>query len=198
MAAVKPKRHGPSMDMTAMCDVAFLLLTFFIMTTQFKSEESVTINTPSSVAEEILPESNLATISIDSEGNYYFGITNPMERAGFAAKLSEKYSLGLGNAELAQYSKIAEVGIPMKALKQFVVMSEGDRARLKSKGIPCDSTDNELVQWVETYVRDVNPQASLAVRGDVTTQYPAIKRLFDELGKADINKFRLITKSETK
>ena len=54
MAAVKPKRHGPAMDMTAMCDVAFLLLTFFIMTTQFKSQESVTINTPSSISEELI------------------------------------------------------------------------------------------------------------------------------------------------
>ena len=33
MARVKPKRHGVVTDMTAMCDVTFLLLTFFIMTT---------------------------------------------------------------------------------------------------------------------------------------------------------------------
>ena len=62
MAAVKPKRHGPSMDMTAMCDVAFLLLTFFIMTTQFKSQESVTINTPSSISEEFIYENDLGMI----------------------------------------------------------------------------------------------------------------------------------------
>lgn len=198
MAAVKPKRHGPSMDMTAMCDVAFLLLTFFIMTTQFKSEESVTINTPSSIAEEILPDANMATVSIDPNGHYYFGITNPMERAPFAAKLNEKYSLGLGNAELNTFSKIAEIGVPMKALKQFLSLTDGERARLKVEGIPCDSTDNELVKWIEVYTRDVNPQANLAIRGDVKTQYPAVKILFDELGKADINKFRLITKSETK
>ena len=43
MAAVKPKRHGPAMDMTAMCDVAFLLLTFFIMTPTWSqvNEESI-------------------------------------------------------------------------------------------------------------------------------------------------------------
>ena len=39
MARIKPKRHGVVTDMTAMCDVTFLLLTFFIMTTQFKKPD---------------------------------------------------------------------------------------------------------------------------------------------------------------
>lgn len=196
MAAVKPQRHGPAMDMTAMCDVAFLLLTFFIMTTQFKSEESVTIQTPSSVAEELIPETDVSTITIDPSGKYYFGITNPQERAPFAAKMNEKYELGLTNAELMQFSKMAEVGVPMKALKQYLSLPEADRGRMKLEGIPLDSVDNELVKWVETYGRDVNGNSKLAIRGDASTQYPAIKLLFDELGKADINKFQLITSKE--
>lgn len=62
MGAVKPKRHGPAMDMTAMCDVAFLLLTFFIMTTQFKSQETVKIVTPTSVSKFIAEEKNIGSI----------------------------------------------------------------------------------------------------------------------------------------
>ncbi|MDP5138851.1 MAG: biopolymer transporter ExbD [Spirosomaceae bacterium] len=197
MAAVKPPRHGPSMDMTAMCDVAFLILTFFIMTSSFKSEESVTIQTPSSVAEELLPEADVATITIDPTGYYYFGITNSQERAPFAAKLSEKFNLGLTNADLAQFSTLAEVGVPMKSLKQYLALSDGDRERMKLTGIPLDSTNTELVDWIDTYTRDVNTGSKLAIRGDQSTQYPAIKTLFDELGKADINKFQLITSKET-
>ncbi|MFY8107916.1 MAG: ExbD/TolR family protein, partial [Bacteroidia bacterium] len=34
-----------------MTDVAFLLLTFFMLATQFKPDEPVTVNAPSSVAE---------------------------------------------------------------------------------------------------------------------------------------------------
>lgn len=195
MAAVKPQRHGPSLDMTAMCDVSFLLLTFFIMTTQFKSEEAVTINTPSSVSQDLIPEQNLGMVSIDLEGHYYFGVRNPTERDDFAAKLSEKYNLGLTNNEIGQFSKLAEVGVPMKALKQFLALPEAQRARLKLEGIPLDSTDTELVDWIKAYA-EVNPNADLAIRGDNEAQYPAVKRLFDELGKADINKFKLITKAE--
>lgn len=40
MARVKPKRHGVVTDMTAMTDVAFLLLTFFILTAQFKKPDA--------------------------------------------------------------------------------------------------------------------------------------------------------------
>lgn len=197
MAAVKPARHGPSMDMTAMCDVAFLILTFFIMTSSFKSEESVTIQTPSSVAEELLPEADLATVTIDPAGNYYFGLINPQERAAFGAKLSEKFNLGLSNADLLNFSTLAEVGVPMKGLKQYLALSDGERDRMELTGIPLDSTDNELVAWIETYTREVNQGSKLAIRADQQTQYPAVKVLFDELGKADINKFELITSKET-
>lgn len=198
MAAVKPQRHGPSMDMTAMTDVAFLLLTFFIMTTQFKSQESVTINTPSSVSPDKMPETNIGQVSIDKDGKYYFGIIDPTERRRFAQTLSDKYNLGFTTSDVNTFSKIAEVGVPMAELKGFLGLSEAQRAKVAIKGIPCDSSKAELVDWVKIYVGDVNPSAKLSVRGEGTAHYPAIKTLFNEFGKADLNKFQLVTKSETK
>lgn len=195
MAAVKPKRHGPAMDMTAMCDVAFLLLTFFIMTTQFKSQESVTITTPSSVSQSLIEESNIGTISIDPTGKYYFGIVDPMERRGFITELDKKFNLGLNTDEQNTFTKLAEVGVSQKQLKSYLGLSEAERSRVTLTGIPCDSTDTELVQWLETY-RISNPAGTLAIRGDVKTGYPFIKTLFDELGKVKFNKFKLITKGE--
>ncbi len=195
MAAVKPKRHGPSMDMTAMCDVAFLLLTFFIMTTQFKSQESVTINTPSSVSKAIVEESNVGTISIDPTGKYYFGITNPGERYAFISKLNEKFNLGLSTADQNKFTKLAEVGVSKDGLKSYLELTDGDRSRVAVKGIPLDSVNTELVDWVRVYA-ETNPNGTLAIRGDVKTGYPFVKTIFDEFGKADFNKFKLITKGE--
>jgi len=73
MKKVAIKRRGISTDMTAMCDVAFLLLTFFILTTQFKPDEPVIVDTPKSVSEIKLPESNIILIHIDKSGAVFFG-----------------------------------------------------------------------------------------------------------------------------
>ena len=60
----KPARKAPSIDMTAMCDVAFLLLTFFMLTAKMKPQETVVIDTPSSISETKLPEAGTLTILI--------------------------------------------------------------------------------------------------------------------------------------
>jgi biopolymer transport protein ExbD len=60
------KRMGVKIDMTPMVDVAFLLLIFFMSTTQFKPPESVPINLPSSHSNLKLPESDILIISINS------------------------------------------------------------------------------------------------------------------------------------
>lgn len=195
MAAVKPKRHGPSLDMTAMCDVAFLLLTFFIMASSFKSEETVSIETPSSISEELIPETDVCMVTIDPDGKYYFGIADATQRDDFAKALSDKYDLGLTNQEIMNFTSLAEVGVPMKALKGYVGLDEVQRMGMTLEGIPLDSTDNELVDWVKTY-GETFPRSKIAVRGDGTTKYPALKNLFDEFGYAKLNKFQLITKLE--
>jgi biopolymer transport protein ExbD len=59
------KRMGVKVDMTPMVDVAFLLLIFFMSTTQFKPPESVPINLPSSHSSLKLPESNILIISVN-------------------------------------------------------------------------------------------------------------------------------------
>lgn len=195
MGAVKPKRHGPAMDMTAMCDVAFLLLTFFIMTTQFKSQETVTIVTPTSVSKFIAEEKNIGTISIDGTGKYYFGITDSRERTSFINALNTKFNMGLTTQDQNEYSKIAEIGVGKEGLKSYLGLAAGQREKVKLTGIQCDSVNTELIDWVKTYM-ETNPSGSLAIRGDVKTNYPAVKILFDELGKAKLYKFKLITKGE--
>jgi biopolymer transport protein ExbD len=195
MAAVKPKRHGPAMDMTAMCDVAFLLLTFFIMASSFKSEETVTINTPSSISQDLIPETDASMVSIDADGRYYFGVVDPSQRDDFAKILSDKYNLGLSNSEMVQFTTLSEVGVPMKQLKAYINLTEKERESYTLTGIPLDSTDTEMVNWVRTF-GEAFPNSTITVRGDGSTPYPALRNLFKQFGAADLNKFKLITKTE--
>lgn len=62
------------MDMTPMVDVAFLLLTFFMLTTQFKPAEEVQITLPSSHSDFKLPDANVMTLTIAKDGRIFLGL----------------------------------------------------------------------------------------------------------------------------
>lgn len=62
----KMRRIGIAIDMTPMVDVAFLLLIFFMLTTQFKPPEKDKITLPESNSEAKAPESDVITIAVTS------------------------------------------------------------------------------------------------------------------------------------
>ncbi len=70
----KKKRLGVRIDMTPMVDVVLLLLTFFMMTTQFKPPEDVEVMIPSSHSEFKLPESNIMMVYVTKEGKTFLGV----------------------------------------------------------------------------------------------------------------------------
>ena len=65
MPKVKIPRKSTVVDMTAMCDVAFLLLTFFMLATKFKPDEPVVVKTPSSISDIPQPDANVMLITVD-------------------------------------------------------------------------------------------------------------------------------------
>ena len=67
-------RKSTAVDMTAMCDVAFLLLSFFILTTKFKSEDGVSVVTPKSVSTKPAEQKNVVQVIMDKEGKVYFSV----------------------------------------------------------------------------------------------------------------------------
>ncbi len=71
MARPVKKRLGVKIDMTPMVDVAFLLLIFFMSTTQFKSKESVPVILPGSHSALKLPEADVLIITISDQNKVY-------------------------------------------------------------------------------------------------------------------------------
>ena len=199
MARIKPKRHGVVTDMTAMCDVAFLLLTFFILTTQFKKPDVEQIKPPSSISEKLLPDASLMTINITPEGTFYFTpVDNGSERIALLDKMGEKYGLKFSNEDKVAFTKVQSIGIPMNKLKSYLGLSDVDRKAItKSEGIPLDSTNKQMIDWVQQSLA-VNPGYKLAIKGDVTTKYSKVKDLFEGLRDIDYLKFWLITSQEGK
>lgn len=197
MARVKPKRHNIRVDMTAMTDVSFLLLTFFILTAQFAKPDVETITTPSSISEKLLPDASLMTVLSTTDGKFYFTpVDNGTERMALLDKMGEKYRMKFTDAEKATFTKVQSVGVPMNQLKGYLNLSDDDRKAFKSQtGIPLDSTNTQLIDWVEQSLA-VNPDYKLAIKGDVETKYPKVKALFEGLRDIDFLKFWLITSQE--
>ena len=65
----------------------------------------------------------------------------------------------------------------------------------KAPGIPMDSVNKQLVDWVQQSLA-VNPDYKLAIKGDTNTKYPRVKSLFEGLRDIDFLKFWLITNQE--
>lgn len=196
MARVKPKRQGIHMDMTAMSDMAWLLLTFFILTTQFKKPDIVPVKTPSSVAETKIQDGHLMRITINKDGKYYFSIIDDATKVPVLEKMGTKYGISFTDAEKKSFMKVSEIPVKIGALKSYLNLSDGQKQE-QIPGIPLDSTDLQLIDWVE-FTMEEDPEVKLAIKGDVKTQYPQFRDLIKQLVERNINKFQLVTSSEAK
>jgi len=70
----KKRRIGVRIDMTPMVDIAFLLLTFFMLTTTMNKPQAMEINLPPGEAKVDVPSSNLLTLRVSENGSIYWNI----------------------------------------------------------------------------------------------------------------------------
>ena len=196
MPKVQIKKGNPQLDMTAMCDVAFLLLSFFMLTTKFKPDEPVIVDTPTSVSEIKLPETDILMITIGKDGGVFFGIDGQPARANMLKLMGERYKIDFTPEELGTFSLVQNFGIPISQMKQYLTLSADERNKSGvQKGIPCDTVKNELADWV-ICARLSNPKFRIAVKGDRDANYPVIKEVIATLQEKNVNKFNLITGME--
>ena len=74
MGRAQIKKKSTFIDMTAMSDVTVLLLTFFMLTSTFVKKEPVQVNTPASVSEIKIPETNVLQILVDPNGKIFMSL----------------------------------------------------------------------------------------------------------------------------
>lgn len=197
MAKVKIARKSTFIDMTAMCDVAFLLLNFFMLTTQFKPDEAVVVDTPSSISDIKLPDTDIMNITVSKEGAVYFGIDNKnFSRERLLEKIGEKYNIQFTNEERKAFTLSSSVGMPISQLKGWLGLETEARKVYNQPGVPLDSLNNELGVWVING-RLSNPNIRIAIKGDGNCPYPVIKKVMRTLQDKNVNKFNLITDLET-
>ncbi len=193
-------KKSTSTDMTAMCDVAFLLLTFFILTATAKTPEVLPVDTPQSVVQTKLPSDNLSTLTIgkvNGKTAVFFDLKGKDVRKKALELMGQKYNIAFSEADGEQFALMESFGVPVQNLKQILDMKAADRAKAGQTGIPKDSLDNQLKDWV-LYSRKANieindKELQFAIKGDAKEQYPAIKQVMDILQDQKINSFNLVT-----
>ena len=196
MPKVKVPRKSTTVDMTAMCDVAFLLLTFFMLTSNFVAKEPIVVAVPSSVSEIKIPERDILTVLIDKEGKVFIGLDAQQERLEVLDNVGKAYQISFTPKELNEFSKIGMSGVPIEKMQAFLALKPDQRdSKEAAIGIPTDSLNNQFKIWIKT-ARKVNPKLRLAIKSDSQTPYKVIKDVMTTLVDIKENRYNLITSLE--
>ena len=190
------KKKSTSTDMTAMCDVAFLLLTFFILTATAKVPEALPVDTPASTVQTKLPESDLATITI-GKGKVFFDLKGREVRKRALELMGDKYGVKFTQDEMDKFALMEGFGVPIQSMSQIIAMKSADRSKAEQPGVPKDSLDNQLKEWIYNArianIETNDKELQIAIKGDAKEEYPAIKKVMDILQDQKINSFSLVT-----
>jgi len=204
MPSVKMPRHNTDTDMTPFVDVAFLILSFFMLATKFKPPEKIPIKTPGSVLADKLPANDAVMITIDSADRVFFSVLSEKDRtikSDVLKKLSESRGLNLTPAQLKSFENVYMVGVPLAQIGSFLNLSEAEQKQFKDPGIPIlDSATNELVWWINASVaafsdRDIKLKDFL-VKGDNQSKYPTFEAIISAMKRNEEFKYQLITSLE--
>lgn len=208
MAKVKVSKKSTRIDMTAMCDVAFLLLSFFIMTATAKMPEPHPVDMPASTVQTKLPEENLATITVGDK-KVFFTIMGKEIRLKTLERIEEEYNMTFTAEEKEAFSNMQGFGVPLNKLKGLLKLEPAERnVEGLQEGIPYDTINNQLGNWVE-FAREasreyLNEQLNagedveykdldIAIKGDADEDYTTVKRVIDILQEQKKNRFFLVT-----
>jgi len=163
MPKIKKRRLAIRIDMTPMVDVAFLLLTFFMMTTSFKPPETVQLTLPTSDKGPKLPESSVMTISVDKASQIWMGLD---QQQLMRSVFQSMYPNGVPDKDgrMVPVWLVPAVQVQEKDLAQLVV-----QARLQ------------------------NLRLITVIKADKDADYGPVMDVMNDLQKAQVNRFNLQT-----
>lgn len=195
----KMKKSSTRIDMTAMCDVSFLLLTFFVLTSTAKTPEVHPVDLPNSTKETKIPTDDIITISVHQD-KAYFGIAGREDRKDILLRMGNEYKISFTNEEVEKFAGMENFGVDIRELKQLLAKPAGELMKPDNHqtGIPFqDSLNNQLSSWVKN-ARESSWQRKesflkVAIKGDAKESFGTVKEIIDIMQKQRQNRFYLVT-----
>ena len=181
--------------MNPMVDMAFLLVSFFMLTTTFKTVEPVVVERPTSQTEIKLPETNVVTITVGKEGRIFFSLDGKFTRQRLLDRMGARYGVQFSSIEKEQFSLINSFGMAVKDLPAYLKIPPSERNNIEQNGIPCDSLQNELSDWLINS-RLTNPRVRFSVNADKDTPYELVQQVISTFTDNKIYRFNLVTEYE--
>ncbi len=200
MPKVKIPRKSTIVDMTAMCDVSFLLLTFFILTAKFRPDELVAVDIPISHSTSTFDDA--ITIMINKEGKAYISLKESKTRFLMLEKMIEKYGdtypqlKTLTDNQKQFFSLIETWGTPIEDMGRVLSMNGTqlqEYQKTQMPGIPKDSIHNQLGDWVQASRYATEGNIKIAIKSDKDTNIEPVKEVVKDLTAKDIHRFLLVT-----
>lgn len=196
MPKVKIPRKAISIDMTPMVDMAFLLVTFFMLTTKFQPDEPVKVENPKSTSQFKVPDIDKTTIIVSNDGRVFFNFDGKYNRQALIYQMGKRYEIDFSQDEINTYAILGMTGVPMAEMRAYLNTKPEARTDFEQKGIPIDSLNNELNYWV-ILSRAANPNSIIIIKADNMSQYGKVKRIIQILQDQNINRFSLITSEKS-
>jgi len=189
-------KKTPHLDMNPMVDMAFLLVTFFLLATTFKLPEQADIELPYSYSEVDIPETNLLTITVDRQGLIYLSLSNHEFRRPWLNRMASIYDMEISREAEEAFSELSGFGLPLEELKPWLRLDRKEQLAHKSRGIPADTLNNELSDWLIA-ARSVQPGLRFAIKADQVTPYRKLDRVIKTMTANRILRFNLVTEKRT-
>ena len=197
MGRAKIPRKSTTIDMTAMCDVAFLLLSFFILTTRFKPAEAVPVNIPSSVAAKAaMLENDAFVVDLNHENKVFIEMSDPAIRGKVLDEFQKLKAFQLPADAKAKFLKSGLVATPFATMNDLLQLSSEQVKKTILPGIPVDSTGGELKDWITAALTAYNNDTKaihFIIKGDNESKYPNFSDVITAFKKNDVFKYQLLT-----
>ncbi len=174
----RAKKSSTKIDMTPMVDLAFLLLTFFMLTTTFSKPQTMEINMPVKDGEKTPVAASTAMTIILSEKDkvyYYFGIEDPkVELTNFGPDGLRKVLLERNKKTIDQ---VAELKKKFDARKIAETDKEKEQKQLKKDINKIKGDKNALM---------------VLIKADDKAKYKNVVDILDEMSICNIGKYALV------